>query len=145
AAAQRLDHVTTRLQDEVMRTRMQPGAAAWARLPRLVRDVAAACGKRVRLETRGDGTELDRALVEALRDPLTHLVRNAVDHGIEDAGARARAGKAAEGMLRLTAFEEGGSVRLELADDGAGMSVERIREQAVARGLVDAERARRLS
>ena len=145
AAAQRLDHVTTRLQDEVMRTRMQPVSAAWARLPRLVRDVAAACGKRVRLETRGDGTELDRALVEALRDPLTHLVRNAVDHGIEDAGARALAGKAAEGVLRLTAFEEGGSVRLELADDGAGMSVERIREQAVARGLVDAERARRLS
>ena len=145
AAAQRLDHVTTRLQDEIMRTRMQPVSAAWARLPRLVRDVASACGKRVRLETRGDGTEFDRALVEALKDPLTHLVRNAVDHGIEDAGARARAGKPAEGVLRLTAFEEGGSVRLELADDGAGMSVERIREQAVARGLVNAERARRLS
>ena len=145
AAAQRLDHVTTRLQDEIMRTRMQPVSAAWARLPRLVRDVASACGKRVRLETRGDGTELDRALVEALKDPLTHLVRNAIDHGIEDPAARERAGKPAEGVLRLTAFEEGGSVRLELADDGAGMAVERIREQAVARGLIDAERARRLS
>jgi two-component system chemotaxis sensor kinase CheA len=144
-AAQRLDHVTTRLQDEVMRTRMQPISAAWARLPRLVRDVASACGKRVRLETRGDGTELDRALVEALKDPLTHLVRNAIDHGIEDAAARERAGKPAEGVLRLSAYEEGGSVRLELADDGAGMSVPRIREQAIARGLVDAERARRLT
>jgi len=144
-AAQRLDHVTTRLQDEVMRTRLQPVSAAWARLPRLVRDVASACGKRVRLETRGDGTELDRALVEALKDPLTHLLRNAIDHGIEDAAARERAGKPAEGVLRLSAYEEGGSVRLELADDGAGMSVTRIREQAVARGLVDHERAHRLS
>lgn len=145
AAAQRLDHVTARLQDEVMRTRMQPISAAWARLPRLVHDVASACGKRVRLETRGDGTELDRALVEALKDPLTHLVRNAIDHGIEDTSARARAGKPEEGVLRLTAQEEGGSVRLELADDGAGIDIERIREQAIARGLTDAEHARRLS
>jgi len=144
-AAQRLDHVTARLQDEVMRTRMQPVSAAWARLPRLVHDVASACGKRVRLETLGDRTELDRALVEALKDPLTHLVRNAIDHGIEEPSARVRSGKPEEGVLRLTAFEEGGSVRLELADDGAGMSVERIREQAIARGLTDAERARRLT
>ena len=144
-AAQQLDHVTARLQDEVMRTRMQPVSAAWARLPRLVHDVASACGKRVRLETLGDRTELDRALVEALKDPLTHLVRNAIDHGIEDPSARARAGKPEEGVLRLTAFEEGGSVRLELADDGAGMSVERIREQAIARGLTDADRAWRLT
>jgi two-component system chemotaxis sensor kinase CheA len=128
-----------------MRTRMQPVSAAWARLPRLVRDVALACGKRVRIEMQGDGTELDRALVEALKDPLTHLVRNAIDHGIEDAAARARAGKPEEGALRLSAYEEGGSVRLELADDGAGMDVERIRAQAIARGLVDAERARALS
>src|SRR5580765_4839433 len=78
AAAQRLDHATTRLQDEIMRTRMQPVSAAWARLPRLVHDVASACGRRVRLETHGDGTELDRALVESLKDPLTHLVRNAI-------------------------------------------------------------------
>jgi len=99
----------------------------------------------VRLETLGDRTELDRALVEALKDPLTHLVRNAIDHGIEEPSARVRSGKPEEGVLRLTAFEEGGSVRLELADDGAGMSVERIREQAIARGLTDAERARRLT
>jgi two-component system chemotaxis sensor kinase CheA len=145
AAAQRLDRVTARLQDEVTRTRLQPISAAWARLPRLVHDVASACGRRVRLETRGDGTELDRALVESLRDPLTHLVRNAVDHGIEDPAARVRAGKPEEGVLRLTAHEDGGSVRLELADDGAGMNVDRIREQAIARGLTDAERARRLS
>jgi two-component system chemotaxis sensor kinase CheA len=145
AAAQRLDRVTARLQDEVTRTRLQPISAAWARLPRLVHDVASACGRRVRLETNGDGTELDRALVESLKDPLTHLVRNAIDHGIEDPAARVRAGKPEEGVLRLTAHEEGGSVRLELADDGAGMDVDRIREQAIARGLTDVERARRLS
>ncbi len=144
-AAQRLDHVTTRLQDEVMRTRMQPVSALWARLPRLVRDVAAACDKPVRLELEGNATELDRTLVEALKDPLTHLLRNAVDHGIEDAAARKLAGKPAEGVLRLRAFEEGGSVHLLLSDDGAGMSVERIRAQALARGLTDAADAERLT
>jgi two-component system chemotaxis sensor kinase CheA len=138
-AAQRLDHVTTRLQDEVMRTRMQPVSALWARLPRLVRDVASACGKSVRLEMEGNSTELDRTLVEALKDPLTHLVRNAVDHGIEPAAERERAGKPAEGVLALRAFQEGGSVHLLLSDDGAGMSLERIRERAVERGLVARE------
>ncbi len=136
-AAQRLDQVTTRLQDEVMRTRMQPVSALWARLPRLVRDVATACGKPVRLELEGNATELDRTLVEALKDPLTHLLRNAVDHGIEDAATRERAGKPAEGVLRLRAFEEGGSVHLLLSDDGGGMSLERIRAQAIARGLAE--------
>ncbi len=144
-AAQRLDHVTTQLQDAIMRTRMQPVSALWARLPRLVRDVAAACAKPVRLELEGNATELDRTLVEALKDPLTHLLRNAVDHGIEDAAARERAGKPAEGVLRLRAFEEGGSVHLLLSDDGAGMSLERIREQAIARGLADAADLERLT
>jgi len=145
AAAQRVDHVTDRLQDEVMRTRMQPVSALWARLPRLVRDVATACGKRVRLELSGDETELDRTIVEALKDPLTHLVRNAVDHGLEDAAGRERAGKPAEGVLRLRAYEEGGSVHLLLADDGAGMSLARIREKALTRGLTDRASAERLT
>jgi len=144
-AAQRLDHVTTRLQDGVMRTRMQPVSALWARLPRLVRDVSAACGKAVRLETEGHSTELDRTLVEALKDPLTHLVRNAVDHGIEPPAARERAGKPAEGVLALRAFQEGGSVHLLLSDDGAGMSLERIRERALERGLVDGGQAATLT
>src|SRR5262245_31780494 len=144
-AAQRLDQVTTRLQDEVMRTRMQPVSALWARLPRLVRDVATACGRAVRLEMSGDATELDRTLLEALKDPLTHLVRNAVDHGIEPAAERERAGKPAEGVLSLRAFQEDGNVHLLLSDDGAGMSLERIREQAIARGLVERERSEHLS
>jgi len=144
-AAQRLDHVTTRLQDEVMRTRMLPVAALWARLPRLVRDVAAACGREVRLEMQGDATELDRTLMEALKDPLTHLVRNAVDHGIEPTAERERAGKPAGGVLTLKAFQEDGSVHLLLSDDGAGMSLERIREQAIARGLVEREHIEHLS
>ena len=142
-AAQRVDSVTTQLQDEVMRARMQPVSELWARLPRLVRDVAATCGKRVRLEMAGNATELDRTIVEALKDPLTHLVRNAIDHGIEPPAARERAGKPPEGTLRLSAFQEGGSVHLILDDDGAGMSIARIREQALARGLVDAKRAKR--
>jgi two-component system chemotaxis sensor kinase CheA len=136
-ASQRLDQVTTRLQDEVMRARMQPVSALWARLPRLARDVASACGKSVRLEMEGNSTELDRTLVEALKDPLTHLVRNAIDHGIEPPAARARVGKPAEGVLALRARQEDGSVHLLISDDGAGMSLERIREQAIARGLVD--------
>ena len=144
-AAQRLDHVTTRLQDEVMRTRMQPVSALWARLPRLVRDVATACGKPVRLEMEGNATELDRTLVEALKDPLTHLIRNAIDHGLEDAAARRSAGKPAEGVLALRAYQEGGSVHLLLTDDGGGMPLDRIREQAVARGLVEAARSATLS
>ena len=144
AAVQRVDHVTTRLQDEVMRARMQPVSALWARLPRLVRDVAHACGKSVRLEMEGNATELDRTLVEALKDPLTHLVRNAIDHGIETPSAREAAGKPREGALRLRAFQEGGGVHLLVSDDGGGMSFERIREQALARGLADADRAERL-
>src|SRR5262249_42881529 len=123
----------------------QPVSALWARLPRLVRDVAAACGKLVRLELEGDETELDRTIVEALKDPLTHLVRNAIDHGLEDPARPERAGKPAERRLRLRAFEEGGSVHLLLSDDGAGMSLARIREQALARGLTDRERAARLT
>jgi len=144
-AAQRLDQVTTQLQDAVMRTRMQPVSALWARLPRLVRDVASVCRKSVRLEMEGNATELDRTLVEALKDPLTHLVRNAIDHGLEDAAARTLAGKPAEGVLHLRAFQEGGSVHLLLTDDGAGMPLERIREQALARGLVTPDRSAQLS
>ena len=144
-AAQRLDQVTTQLQDAVMRTRMQPVSALWSRLPRLVRDVASACRKTVRLEMEGNATELDRTLVEALKDPLTHLIRNAIDHGLEDDDARKRAGKPAEGVLQLRAFQEGGSVHLLLTDDGAGMPLERIREQAIARGLVEAAHAPQLT
>jgi two-component system chemotaxis sensor kinase CheA len=141
ASAQRLNHVTSRLQEETMRTRMQPISTLWTRLPRLVRDVADACGKQVVLHMEGTHTELDKTLVEALKDPLVHLVRNAVDHGIEPPATRVAAGKPAEGRLVLRAWHEGGQVHLEVSDDGAGLPVERIRERAIERGLVTREEA----
>lgn len=142
---QRLDLVTGELQDGIMQTRMQPIANVWSRLPRLTRDLAVACGKQVRLEMSGEDTELDRALIEAIKDPLTHIVRNAIDHGIEPPEVRTAAGKPAEGRLLLGAFHEGGFVNVEICDDGAGIDTERIRAKAIARGLVAPERAEGLS
>ncbi len=135
-SAQRLNHVTSRLQEEALRTRMQPISALWTRLPRLVHDVAEACGKQVALSMEGTDTELDKTLVEALKDPLVHLVRNAVDHGIESPEARLAAGKPAEGRLRMRAWHEAGQVHLEIQDDGAGLPLARIRERALERGFV---------
>ena len=145
AGVQRLNHVTSRLQEETMHTRMQPISTLWTRIPRLVRDVADACGKQVSLRMEGTHTELDKTLVEALKDPLVHLVRNAIDHGIESPAARVAAGKNAEGQLVLRAWHEGGQVHLEIADDGAGLPVERIRERAIERGFVTREQAAALS
>lgn len=145
AAAQRMDAVTSRLQEATTRTRMQPISTLWTRIPRLVRDVASACGKRVVLQMEGSDTELDRTLVEALKDPLTHLVRNAIDHGIESPSERVAAGKPAEGRLHLRAFHEAGQVHLELSDDGGGLDVARIREKAVQRGLVSSDEASRFT
>ena len=141
ATARRLDHITSRLQEEAMRTRMQPVAGLWTRIPRLVRDVATACGKDVHLQMSGQHTELDRTLLEALRDPLVHLVRNAIDHGIETPAARIAAGKSAHGTLQLHAHHEGGEVHLEVRDDGAGLALERIRARAVERGLLSSAAA----
>ena len=141
ATTQRLNLITTELQEGIMRTRMQPIANICNKLPRLVRDLAAACAREVRLEMDGIETELDRTVIEAIRDPLTHLVRNAVDHGIESPEQRAARGKPAEGKLVVRAFHEGGKVILEVSDDGGGLNVERIREQALRAGLVPTERA----
>ncbi len=141
ASAQRLSHVTSRLQEETMRTRMQPISTLWTRLPRLVRDVADSCGKQVELHMEGTHTELDKTLVEALKDPLVHLVRNAVDHGIELPEERRAAGKPPAGRLMLRAWHEAGQVHLEVADDGAGLPLDRIRERAIERGLVEREAA----
>ncbi|HEY6865899.1 MAG TPA: chemotaxis protein CheW, partial [Candidatus Eisenbacteria bacterium] len=143
-ASQRLSAITSELQESIMKTRMQPIRSLWNRLPRVVRDTATACGKEVRLEMEGADTELDRSVIEAIRDPLTHLVRNAVDHGIEDAATRAALGKPAEGRLLLRAFHEGGQVNLEVGDDGGGIAVERIRARALERGLVESARAERM-
>ncbi|MGA2980263.1 MAG: chemotaxis protein CheW [Terriglobales bacterium] len=143
--SQRLNLITTELQEGVMKTRMQPIGNIWSKLPRTVRDLALACGKRVRVEMEGKETELDKTLIEAIKDPLTHIVRNSVDHGIERPEVRQAAGKDPEGRLFLRAFHEGGQVNIEISDDGAGLNQERIRDKAVQKGLVSAEQAGRMS
>jgi two-component system chemotaxis sensor kinase CheA len=135
-SAQRLSLVTSELQEQVMKTRMQPVDAVWSKMPRVVRDLARTCGRHVRLEMEGRETELDRSVLEAIKDPLTHLVRNAVDHGIEPSDVRVAAGKPAEGVLKLRAYHEAGQVHLEIIDDGAGIDPQRIAAKAIERGIV---------
>ncbi len=135
-SAQRLSLVTSELQEQVMKTRMQPVDAVWSKMPRVVRDLAKQCGRQVRLEMEGRETELDRSVLEAIKDPLTHLVRNAVDHGVESPDVRTAAGKAAEGVLTLKAYHEAGQVHLAIIDDGAGIDPARIAAKALERGLI---------
>lgn len=142
---QRLNVLTSELQAGVMKTRMQPIGNVWAKFPRLVRDLAVACGKQVRLEMEGQETELDRTIAEAVRDPLTHMVRNAVDHGIEAPAGRAAAGKPPVGTLILRASHEGGKVVIEIADDGGGIDPARVRDKAIAVKLISPEQAARMS
>jgi two-component system, chemotaxis family, sensor kinase CheA len=143
--ARRLDSVTAELRESVMQARMQPVGHLFSKFPRMVRDLARTCGRQVRIEFEGQETGLDKSLLEAIRDPLTHAVRNSVDHGIEPAEARVRAGKAAEGLVRLRAYHQSGSVVIEVIDDGAGISVERVLAKAVERGLVTPEQAEQMS
>lgn len=143
--AQRLNLITTQLQEGVMKTRMQPIGVVWNKLPRLVRDLAASCGKQIHLEMDGAETELDKSIIEAVKDPLTHIVRNCCDHGIELPAERARNRKPSQGRLSLRAYHEGGQVNIEIADDGAGIDVTRIRQKAIERGLIRPEQAERLS
>jgi two-component system chemotaxis sensor kinase CheA len=138
AVSQRINAVTSALQETAVKTRMQPVEHVFSRFPRTVRDLAVSCGKEVQLTIDGADTELDRTLIESIRDPLTHLIRNAVDHGIEPPEVRLAAGKPRAGRLSLRAFNESGRVTIEVADDGGGIDVERVREKAVARGLVAA-------
>jgi two-component system chemotaxis sensor kinase CheA len=140
-----LDVATSRLQSAVMTARMQPVGRVFARFPKLARDVARQLKKNVELEVLGADTELDRNLVEALADPLVHLVRNAIDHGIELPEVRRRNGKPEQGRVRLSAQQEGDHVAIEVRDDGAGIDPEKIRRSAVDKGLVDTESAARLS
>ncbi len=145
ATAQRLNLITTELQEGVMKTRMQPIGGVWGRFPRVVRDLAVTCGKQVDIELDGRDTELDRSIIEAIKDPLTHVVRNSIDHGIEGPAERLAAGKSATGRLRMRAFHEGGQVNIEISDDGRGIDPEKLRERAVARGLLTHEQASRLN
>jgi two-component system, chemotaxis family, sensor kinase CheA len=139
-----LNLITTELQEYVMKTRLQPLGNIWSRFPRLVRDAAHSCGKKAHLEMEGSETELDKALIEAIRDPLTHLVRNAIDHGIESPAQRLAAGKKEEGRVRLRAYHEGGQVNVEVSDDGGGIDPERIRHRAVEQRLITDEQAARM-
>ena len=144
-AVSSLDIATARLQTAVMRTRMQPVGKVFSRFPKVARDVARQLQKEVDLELVGADTELDRNLVEALADPLVHLVRNAIDHGIEVPSLREACSKPRQGHVRLSAQQEGDFVTIEIRDDGAGIDPERLRVKALEKGLIDPEAAARLS
>jgi two-component system chemotaxis sensor kinase CheA len=139
--SRRLDMVTADLRESVMRARMQPVSNIFSKMPRIVRDLSQSLGRRVRLQMEGQETELDKSLLEAIKDPLTHAVRNSLDHGIEPPDVRQAAGKDPEGTLRLRAVQEGSHVVIEVSDDGAGIGVERVRQKAIERGLIAADRA----
>ena len=132
---QRLSNVTAELQEGVMKTRMQPIGNAWQKLPRIVRDLSAELGKDIELQMHGAETELDRQVLELVRDPLTHLVRNCADHGIESPAGRLAAGKPPAGTIRLSACHQGGHIMIEIADDGRGLDLARIRDKAIEIGL----------
>ena len=141
STSQRLNLITTQLQEGVMKTRMQPIGMVWNKLPRVVRDLSSACGKQIRLEMDGADTELDKSIIEAIKDPLTHIVRNCCDHGIERPEVRVGRGKPAQGRLLLRAFHEGGQVNIEIIDDGGGIDPERVKAKAITKGLIRPEQA----
>ncbi|MBV9523466.1 MAG: hybrid sensor histidine kinase/response regulator [Alphaproteobacteria bacterium] len=135
APLQRLSHVTTELQEGVMKTRMQPIGNAWAKLPRLVRDLATELHKKLELRLLGAETELDRQVLELIKDPLTHMVRNSADHGIESPAERIEAGKPEQGTITLDAHHEGGHIVIKISDDGRGLPLEKIKRKAIAGGF----------
>ena len=139
--SRRLDMVTADLRESVMKARMQPVSNVFSKIPRMVRDLSQSLDRRVCLQMEGQETELDKSLLEAIKDPLTHAVRNALDHGIEPPAVRQAAGKDPEGMLRLRASHEGSHVIIEVSDDGAGIAVEKVRQKAIERGIITSERA----
>ena len=133
---QRLSNVTAELQEGVMKTRMQPIGNAWQKLPRIVRDLSSELGKQIELEMHGADTELDRQVLDLIKDPLTHMVRNSADHGLESTAARLAAGKPEQGTIRVSAYHEGGHIIICIADNGQGLNTERIKQKAVQNGLV---------
>ncbi|MBI4083521.1 MAG: chemotaxis protein CheW [Candidatus Lambdaproteobacteria bacterium] len=142
---QHVDRVTSELQEAVMQTRMQPLGGLFSRFHRVVRDLARQLGKDIDLSIGGEGVELDKTLIEALTDPLTHLIRNCADHGIENPATRAALGKPAAGTIFLHAYHEGGKVHVKVGDDGAGVDLERVREKAIEANLVARDKAQTLS
>jgi two-component system chemotaxis sensor kinase CheA len=145
APLQRLSGLTTDLQDAVMRARMQPVGRLFSGLPRLVRELSAECNKKIDLVTEGADTELDRQLIEVLRDPLTHLIRNCADHGIETPEERIAAGKPEFGEIRVAASHEAGQITIDISDDGRGLNMERIRAKAIANGLATEQTLQQMS
>jgi len=135
APLQRLSHITTDLQEGVMKTRMQPIGNAWAKLPRIIRDLSVEMSKKIDLQMLGAETELDRQVLELIKDPLTHMVRNSADHGLEGPEERKRLGKPEVGKVVLNAYHEGGHIIIEISDDGRGLNLDRIRQKAVQNGL----------
>ena len=142
---QRLSNVTAELQEGVMKTRMQPIGNAWQKFPRIVRDLSNELGKQIDLEMQGAETELDRQVLDLIKDPLTHMVRNSADHGLETPDARRAAGKPEHGRIRLSAYHEGGFIVIQVADDGRGLDTERIKAKAVAQGLVSGAEIEKLT
>jgi two-component system chemotaxis sensor kinase CheA len=142
--SRRLDMVTADLRENVMKARMQPVSNIFSKMPRIVRDLSQVLGRKVRLQLEGQETELDKSLLEAIKDPLTHAVRNSLDHGIESPDVRQAAGKDPEGTLKLRASHEGSHVIIEVSDDGAGINVDKVRAKAIERGLITAERSSQL-
>lgn len=142
---QRLSQVTAELQDGVMKTRMQPIGNAWQKLPRVVRDLSNELSKKIELLMQGADTELDRQVLEVIKDPLTHMVRNSADHGIESPAERKTAGKSEKGTIRLNAYHEGGSITIEISDDGKGLNFAAIRKKAAERGIASDAELERMS
>ncbi len=141
SVSQRMNLIVSEVQEQVMKTRMQPIGNVWNKFPRTVRDLALNCGKEVQLEMIGQETELDRTIIEAIKDPLTHLVRNAIDHGIETPEVRRQVGKDAAGRLTLRAFHEGGRVNIEIRDDGSGINKDRLLKKAIEKELITPQQA----
>ena len=145
ALSQRLNLITSELQGGMRKTRMQPIGVLWSKFPRMVRDLAIVLGKGVQLVMHGAEREFDKTIIEAIKDPLMHLVRNSCDHGIEPPQVRLRAGKLAQGFVTLRADHEVGQVNIEVEDDGAGIDIARVKQKAVSNGLLKLEQAERLS
>ncbi len=136
---QHLSHITTELQEGVMKTRMQPIGNAWAKFPRLIRDLSIELGKKIELRMLGAETELDRQLLELIKDPLTHMVRNSCDHGLEGLAERQATTKPETGIVTLSAYHEGGHIIIEISDDGRGVNIPRIKQKAIENGLASAD------
>lgn len=142
---QRLSNITTELQENVMKTRMQPIGNAWATFPRMIRDLSLELGKKVELKMVGEDTDLDRQMLEAIKDPLTHMVRNAADHGLDTTQERLAAGKSETGTITLSSYHEGGHVIVKISDDGRGINVDKVKKKAIENGLTTETEAASMS